>query len=264
MLTVASCSSTRKAPMIFLRPAYMTGTKLMLELAEDLERLLLRIVEVCIPDPCPEVVQALEDLADVTVRMRGDECVARCLCLHDPGSTLNVSTTAFLTAIRADVVQDGDTHIRTVSGRTNAKNVYKLQLMACGYHHNLGVVMMDGFSPATGLTCLELGLLEMLLGLDKSITQNIQLPDKTKDCHILIGNAEGNLDILRIWDPRSLGLKHLYFSRDIKLYYCHFAVDKKVIVSGRFGTPDILCGGEKINFPGSWSRWGSATRPCGI
>ena len=46
MLTVASRSSTRKAPMIFLRPAYMTGTKLMLELAEDLERLLLRVVEV--------------------------------------------------------------------------------------------------------------------------------------------------------------------------------------------------------------------------
>ena len=50
MLTVASRSSTRKAPMIFLRPAYMTGTKLMLKLAEDLERLLLRVVKVCIPD----------------------------------------------------------------------------------------------------------------------------------------------------------------------------------------------------------------------
>ena len=197
-----------------------------------------------------ETVAKLEELDDVVVSMRGDECVARCLCLHDPGSTLNVSTSRFLTAINAIKVKEGDTAIRTVSGRTSAKNLYKLQLQAGGFKHNLAVVQMDGFSPGVGLTCLELGLLEMLLGFNKATSENINLPDRARDCHILIGNGEGNLDIVRIWDPRSVGLNHMYFSRDIKLHYCHFAVDKKVIVSGRFGTPDFLCSEDgKDNFP---------------
>ena len=208
------------------------------------------IVEILVPNLCPETVARLEELPDVIVRMRGADCLARCLCLHDPGSTLNVSTSIFLTAIGASKVKDGDTAIRTVSGRTSAKNLYKLQLQSGDFKHNFAVVQMDGFSPGAGLTCLDLGLLEMLLGFDKTTTENINLPERARDCHILIGNSEGNLDILRIWDPRSIGLNHMYFSRDIQLHYCHFAVDKKVIVSGRFGTPNFLCDEDgEVNFP---------------
>ena len=208
-------------------------------------------VDVLVEDPSPEVISALQSIPDVIIGYRNDRCYARCLCLHDPGSTLNVVTTKFGTAIKARAVVKGEMPLTTVSGNACPNNMYLLQLQAGSFLHNLAVVMLERFSPATGLSCLDVGLLEMLMGIDTTTAQNINLPEKTKDCHILLGNGDSDLNILRIWDPRSVGLKPLLFSRDIQLFYCRFSVDKKVIVSGRFGTPQYLCDKtlDNENFP---------------
>ena len=208
-------------------------------------------VDVLVDNPTPETITALESIPDVSIGYRQDRCYARCLCLHDPGSTLNVTTIRFGTAIGARAVVRGEMPLKTVAGRACPNNMYLLRLQAGSFLHNLAVVMLEQFSPATGFSCLDVGLLEMLLGLGTTLGQNVNLPEKTKDCHILLGNGDSDLNIVRIWDPRSVGLKPLLFSRDIQLYYCRFSVDKKVIISGRFGTAKYICdkAQENDNFP---------------